>query len=104
VIVHDDETIEEALQMLESTGCVRYSDRYNYITIEVPGRLESCSRSAITRNEIAIVVPCGHEHEMENYDANLRRIRERRIEEEKKRVKEWIVEHPEAVEKFKKKL
>ena len=102
MIVHNEETLVEALQMIESQGAVRYSDEYAYIIITTPETLELQCRRALARNSIAIVVPRGHESEMEDHTTNLRVIKKRRAMEEKKMIKEWVREHPEVVAKFKK--
>ena len=104
MVVKDEPTLHEALQMLESQGPVRYSDQYAFIVITTLETLELQCRRALDRNDIAIVVPRGHEREMEDYSQNLSKIRKQRAEEEKERIKEWIKEHPDAVEKFKKRL
>ena len=54
--------------------------------------------------DIAIVVPLGQEHTMEDYDATLQRVRKRRAVEEKKAIRQYVSEHPELVEKVEKKV
>jgi len=96
VIVHNAETIEQALQMLASSPeGVRYSDQYAYVIIMALETLEYQCQRALARNDIAVVVPRGHEDEMEVHSSELLRIRKRRREEEKKQIKEWMREHPE---------
>lgn len=105
MIIKDEETIEEALQMLAvSPQGVRYSDRYAYIIVTVPETLELLCRRALAHGDIAVAVPLGHESGMENYTASLRNVRVARAREEKKKIKEWVREHPEVVEKIEKKL
>lgn len=105
MIVHDEETFEAALQMLAtSPEGVRYSDRFAYVIVTTPETLEYLCSRALARNDIAIVVPRGHESEMEDYSRSLERVREKRERKEKTEVKEWIREHPEVVAKIKKKL
>jgi len=104
MIVKDGETLEEALQMLGAEGSVRYSDEYAYVILTSPDVLEDFCTRALRRNDIAIVVPHGHEGEMEDYSRNVRRIREQRAEEEKRKIKEWVKEHPEAVARVERKL
>ena len=95
MIVHDEETLEEALQLLESQGPLHYSDEYAYIIITTPETLELQCRRAFGRNDIAVVVPRGEESAMEDYTKMRVIIRKRRSEEEKRRVREWVKEHPE---------
>lgn len=104
MIVHDEDTIEEALQMLSAEGSVRYSDEYAYIIINQPRVLEDFCGKALRRNSIAVVVPLGHESEMEDYARNVGRVREQRAEEEKRKIKAWVKEHPEAVERVGRKM
>ena len=105
MIVHDESTVEEALQMLAaSPEGVRYSDQFAYIIITTPGTLEGqCSR-ALARNDIAIVAPHGRESEMENYNRELPKVRKWRAKEEKRKIKEWVEEHPVQVGKIERKL
>lgn len=105
MIIKDEESLNEALQILESSPSgVRYSDMYVYITVSSPDTLEWLSRRALSRNDIAIVVPRGQEREMENYGHHLSRIRKQRAVKEKKDIKDWVREHPDVVEKFKRKV
>ena len=104
MIVHNEETLNQALQMLESQGSVRYSDEFAYVIITTPGTLEMQCRRAFERNSIAIVVPLGQERIMEAHSEVLKAVRKRRVEEEKKRMQKWVREHPEEVEKYKGKL
>jgi len=96
MIVHNDETLEEALQMLASSSeGVRYSDQYAYIIITTPETLELQCRRALVRDDIAVVVPRGQERGMEDHARELPRVKERRAREEKRKFKEWMREHPE---------
>ena len=104
MIVQDEETLEVALQLLGSEGPIRYNDQYAYIIITTPETLELQCRRALARNDIAVVVPRGHEHEIEDYRSSVRRVRRERAEEEKKKIKEWVREHPKAVERFKERM
>lgn len=105
MIVKDEETIEQALQMLAvSPEGVRYSDRYLYVITTSAETLELQCRRSLGRNDIAIVVPRGCEREMENYATSLTRIREQRAVKEKKDIKEWLREHPEIVEKMRREI
>lgn len=91
--------------MLEaSSQGVRYSDHYAFIIITTPETLELQCRRALTRNDIAVVVPLGREREMENYTTTLRNVRVERARAEKRRIKEWMEAHPEVVTKIEKKL
>jgi len=97
MIVKDEESIDEALQILEtSPEGVRYDDRYSYLVVASPMRLARLCSEALGRGEIAIVVPRSREHEREEYDASLIKVRKERIEEERRRFKEWLKAHPEV--------
>ena len=104
MIVHDEETLEEALQMVGTEGSVRYSDQYAFVIVTAPETLEMLCRRAFDHNDIAIVVPRGQEHEMEVHSTELPKVRRWRAEEEKRKIKEWVREHPEQVEKFERRL
>ena len=95
MIVKDEESIEQALQMLAAEGTVRYSDQYSYIIITTPETLEYQCQRALARDDIAIVVPRGRESEMEDHTQALTRVKKQRAEEEKKKIREWVKEHPE---------
>lgn len=84
MIVKDEETTKQALQILNSSGAVRYSDEYAYVVITTSETLEyQCSR-AVARGGIAIVVPHDHESEMEDYNASLRAVKQERTVKAKK--------------------
>ena len=104
MIVHDESTLQEALQLLESRGLVRYSDEYAYIIITTPGTLELLCRRAFNRNDIAIVVPRGEEQTMEDHSRERPGVRRRRARDEKKAIRAWVREHPEQVQKIEKVL
>ena len=96
MIVNDEETIEEALQMIQAEGQVRYSDKYVYVIITTPETLEYQCRKALERGDIAIVHPLGTEGE--NCTQALAKVKKQRAAEEKKRIREWVREHPEIAE------
>ena len=99
MIVHNEETLEEALQMLSaSPSGVRYSDQFAYVTYSRPLQLEGSLRSALGRGDIAIVVPAGQEASMEDHARELPRIQERRKRQDLRDVRAWISEHPELKE------
>lgn len=105
MIIHNEETLEEALQILAaSPKGVHYSDEYAFIIINQPHVLEDFSSKALRRNDIAIIAPYGHRNDMENYARNVARIRRRRAVEEKENIKRWVREHPEAVERVERKM
>lgn len=80
MIVKDEETLEEALQMLwlDCPGGVRYSDTYLYIKISRPSMLEHRCKLALSRGDIAVVVPLGTEHTMEDHAIMLGKTRKGR--------------------------
>lgn len=97
MVIHDEETLEEALLLVDS-GPVRFNDRYMYVIISSRETLEGRLHIVLGRGEIAIVVPQGMESEMEDYTTEFRRVKERRQREEKKAIREYFHEHPESVE------
>ena len=103
MIVHDEESLNEALLLAES-GPVRYSDCFAYVIITSVNTLEARCRVALRRGDIVVVVPQGMESEMEDYPSALRRIKERRRRQEQKDIREFFREHPEKVEKVEKYL
>jgi len=104
VIVHDESTLNEALQVLESQGPVRYSDQYAYVIVTTPETLEMLSRRAFDRNDVVVVAPRGQESGMEDQAKVRVTIRKQRAEEEKRKIREWVKEHPEQVEKFERRM
>jgi len=99
MVVHDEETLSEALLLLDS-GPVRYSDEYVYTVFSNRDAFESRVLSAFTRGSIAIVVPLGKETEMEVHATALLRVKDRRKREELKAIREYFREHPERVQKI----
>jgi len=95
VIVHNEETLQQALTLTEQ-GPVRYRDTYMYTMYSNPDVLEVVSHKALERGDIAIVVPVGQERIMEVHHHELRRVKERRRRQELKDVRNWISEHPEV--------
>lgn len=104
MIVHDEETLQSALQTLESRGSLRYSDQYAYIIVTTPETLELLCRRAFDRNDVVVVVPRGEERSMEVHTVAQKTIRKKRADEERKRVREWAREHPTEVEGYKRRL
>ena len=99
MIVHNEETLEEALQMLAASPLgIRYSDEYSYVTYSRVGQVEYALRRALGRGDVAVVVPVGQEHFMEDHARERPKILERRKRQELKDVREWISEHPELKE------
>lgn len=96
MVVHDEETLEEALLL---SSPVRYSDVYMYVVITSRDTLETRCRAALERGDIAIVVPCGMESTMEDHEAELKKVKAQRRVDEQKAMREYMREHPERVEK-----
>ena len=96
MIVHDEETLEQVLQMARAEGAVRYSDAYAYTVITTPETLEYQCTKALERGDIAIVHPL--DVEGEDYTQALAKVKKQRIIDEKKRIREWVKEHPEIAE------
>jgi len=103
MVVYDEESMEEALLILAaSPEGVRYSDEFLSISVTKPETLEHQCQRALARNSVAIVYLPGHE--VENHAVVLRRVRAQRAEEEKRKIREWVREHPEQVKKYMKRL
>jgi len=97
MIVHDEETLEEALVMV-AQGPVRYSDKHNYITISDAETLSRKVTSALNTGDIVIIVPTGQEGSMEDHSQSLFKIRARRKRQEAKDIRKWVADHPEIKE------
>ena len=93
MIVYDDETLENALKMLETGGVVKYDDEFSFRTITSLEQLERLCSDALKRGDVAIVARSVNE--MEEHDAALRGVRRLLALEERRRVKEWLKQHPE---------
>ena len=93
MVVHDEETLEEALLMVRSEGPVRYIDQFTYIIITTLETLEYQCQKALERGDIAVVYPIGAEGE--DYTQALARVKKQRALEEKKKIRDWLKEHPE---------
>lgn len=104
VVVHDEETLEKALHMLRTEGSVRYSDEYAYVIVTNPESLEALCGRALKRESIAIVVPRGRESEMENFFTELSKVRRERAREEKRKIREFMAEHPKVVKRIEERL
>lgn len=99
MIVHSEETLEGALQMLSASPLgVRYSDEYSYVVYSRVGQLEYALRRALARGDIAVVVPVGQEATMEDHTRERPKILAQRKRRELKDVRKWIAEHPELKE------
>ena len=99
MVVHDEESLEAAL-LLVADGPVRYSDEYMYCIYADRDTLESRLRSVLERDDVAVIVPLGSA--LLDHRVALRGVREQRKREERKRVKEYIREHPGVVARVKK--
>jgi len=93
MIVYDDETLENALKMLETGGVVKYDDEFSFRTITSLEQLERLCSDALKRGDVAIVARSVNE--MEERGAALRDVRRLLALEERRRVKEWLKQHPE---------
>ena len=94
MIVHDEDTLQQALSLVEQ-GPVRYSDQHAFVIFSEPGQLEYSARRALERSDIAVVVPVGQERAMEVHAIERPKILARRKRQELKDVRAWIAAHPE---------
>jgi len=99
MVVYDSESLEKALQLLKSAGTVRYSNRYMFLLVSDMQKLFTLCNAALKKGEVSIVVARGHEREMEDYEPSLRAIKKARKIEEQKRMRKWVREHPEEIER-----
>lgn len=97
MIVHDEDTLQQALSLVEQ-GPVRYSDEYAYVIVSSPGSLKKAAGTALERGDIVVVVPVGQEYRMEDHAKERPKVLERRKRRELKDVRKWISEHPELKE------
>jgi len=95
MVIHDEDTLEQALSLLATDGSVRYSDTFSYVIITTPETLEKQVRSAFDRGDIAIVCPVGQERSMEVHSVELGRVKARRRVQEKKEFQEFMRSNPE---------
>ena len=93
MIVHDEETLEAALAMLAASGVVRYSDEFSYRTITSPEQLEHLCLAALEEGDVAVVA--SDIAQMEEHGATLRLVKKRRAQEERRKIREWVKQHPE---------
>jgi hypothetical protein len=105
IVVKDDDSLSAALDLLSSKGRVRYSDRYEFRTIDNSAALTNKCREALAREEIAIIAPI--EEAMPEYRVLAKQVeverREAKIAAEKK-ARQWIREHPREIAAMRKKL
>ena len=101
MIVHDEDTLNEALTLVE-VGPVRYSDQYAYIVITSASTLEKAARAALERSDVAVVVAVGSENSAEAHAMALSRVKAQRKKDEPRLIREFMREHPQAVEKWRK--
>jgi len=85
MIVKDEETLQDALQMLEtSPRGVRFVDTYAFRIITTPENLEYQCRRALKRWDIVVVVPLGSESAMEDQSKARRGFSEARQREQRR--------------------
>lgn len=99
MVVHDEDTLSQALSLLEQHGSVRYSDEYAWTLFSNRGTLERYLRQALERDSIAVVVPEGEE--AENFYVERTRVLAARRRESKENMQRWFREHPDFAEAYK---
>jgi hypothetical protein len=102
MIVRDEETLEQALSLIDQSGEVRYSDEYNYIVLSSRGTLGRYLCAALGRESIAVVVPSGEESSMENFYTELARVKEARRVDAKRNMQQWFQSNSEFRDAFNK--
>lgn len=102
IIVKDDDTLDEALALLEQHGTVHYSDHFEYRTLSSPATLSAKCHEAIGRDEIALVAPLGEE--LPVYDALWPQVRSEIAAKRKRLAREWIRAHPQEMKGMMKRL
>ena len=103
MIVKDVTTLRQALELTRGK-VARYVDRWDYVLVEEPVRLEGKLLQQIRNNDIAVVVCQGQEQVMEDYDWSLKQVKKDRRVAEQKAIRQWVTEHPEKVKALRKKL
>jgi len=95
LIIHDDETLEEAVALVLQ-GPVKYSDEYSYRTVASETQLRELITQAFSRQDISIVVPVGQERSMEVHSVARRAVKLARENAEKTAVRQFLSDNPEV--------
>lgn len=102
MVVMDEATLNDALALLSSHGRLRVVDEFKNVIVSDSRLLESYARSAWSRNSILIVAPEGES--IEDFYPTLVRVRRQRVEDVKRRMREWLRNHPEFTSTFREEL
>lgn len=105
IVVKDEESLSTALELLSKKGQVRYSDRYEFRTVNSSATLAGKCKEALGRDEIAVISPM--EASMPEYRVLMKQVEAERRETKKaeeQKARQWIREHPEEIAVMRKKL
>lgn len=102
VVIKDEPSVEEAVQLLEQHGAVRYSDRYSYRTFRSPDTLRAVCLMSLERGEGAMI-SCLDE-DTPSYETVWLSVKKEIVERKKRDAREWIQKHPEEVRAMMKRM
>jgi len=102
IVIKDENSIDEALVLLEQEGAVRYSDRYEFRTIRSPKVLRVKCAGVLESSEGALIGSLCEE--LPSYDSVWPKVKAELAEARKKEAREWIKAHPEEAQQMKKRM
>jgi hypothetical protein len=99
IIVKNEDTLEQAVELLQKLDVVRYSDCYSYRKVSQPDSLKTLCTEALKRNEIALVAAVDEELPVyQRVWADVRvQIREERKRHDKE-IRAWVRTHKAEVQ------
>lgn len=102
IIVKDEDTIEQAVVLVDAEGTVHYSDHYMFRTISSPEKLRVLCNEALSQGEIALVAPLGED--LPDWKETFKKVKVALRAEAEERAQEWIRTHPDEVEALRRQL
>jgi hypothetical protein len=99
IIVKNEDTLEQAVELLQKLDVVRYSDCYSYRKVAQPDLLKTLCTEALGRSEIALVAAVDEELPVyQRVWADVRvQIREERKRHDKE-IRAWVRTHKAEVQ------
>ena len=102
IIVKDEDTIEQAVSLIDAEGTVHYSDHYMFRTLSSPEKLRVLCVEALSRGEIALVAPS--DEDLPDWTETFKKVKVTLRVEARERAEEWIRTHPDEVQALRRKL